>query len=634
MLSIEVIFELGKGVFLRAFGFRGFSQFAATVALCSLMACMPFVFGLGGGFLLDDLANIVQNRMLHIPSVPSVDDLLYAAYSFEPGNSSRPLAMLSFALDFWRAGLDPEAFKVTNLIIHGLTTFALSFLVRQLLLMAGWELHKASVSALLMALFWAIHPLQVSSVLYVVQRMQTLGTLFLVLALLSYLKMRELQILGTRARLFGVLALLFWALAFASKEDSVMLPAYALVLELTVLRFRAASKTLVSVLRLGYAIVVVVALLLYLLVVVPHYWYWQDYPGRDFSTTERLLTQGRVLVMYLGQIVLPLPSSLKFFYDDLNVSRGLLEPFETFLALIFLVGTVFWAWRWRNSRPVFSLGVLLFFSGHFMTSNVIGLELAFEHRNHFPLIGAVLALGDLFAVFFDHAEGGRALGASLIFLLLFAAGLMCITRAEVWGDSLRLAKHGVANAPYSERAWAFLCGAYFERSGQKSESSELDLAIETCQKGAAQLPHSALLMNNVVIYKTLKGTVTEEDWKLFLVRLRQVNMTVQNKGILWVTLSNAERRRYNNEDAVLETIEIITGKATLHSAEYLRVAAYIFNETSQPTKAFPYLERAIEQARPGDPAIRKMLGELNEAGRGDWVERLEKIMISGATGHH
>ena len=51
----------------------------------------------------------------------------------------------------------------------------------------------------------------------------------------------------------------------------------------------------------------------------------------------------------------------------------------------------------RTRWPLFSLGVFLFFAAHLITSNVIGLELAFEHRNHFALIGAVLAVGSLLA---------------------------------------------------------------------------------------------------------------------------------------------------------------------------------------------------------------------------------------------
>lgn len=608
-------------------------QFALQVLVVAVLASILFVPGLVGGFILDDWPNIVQNAALYIPASPGVDDLLYAAYSFEPGGSSRPVAMLSFALDFWRAGMDPEAFKATNLLIHGLTALALGFLIRELLLLLRWQPGRAALAALLLTFFWAAHPLQVSSVLYVVQRMQTLGTLFLVLTLLAYVQMRKLQMQGARSRQYGFLALFFWGLAFAAKEDSAMLPAYTLALELTVLRFRAATPMLADRMRKAYLLLVVAGILLYFLFVLPHFWHWQSYPGRTFSSIERLLTQGRVLAMYLGQILLPLPEFLPFFYDDLAVSHSPWQPWTTFPALILVFGLLLWAIYWRERRPLFSLGVLLFFLGHFVSSNVIGLELAFEHRNHFPLIGAVLALGDL-AVLLVERFRVEAKGIAFFLLIAVASvGSATLVRAYGWGDNLRLAKQLLNVVPHSERAWAFLCNTYFDISKKTSDSNALDLAIETCKKGADLLPDSAILMNNVVIYKTFRGTVTKGDWEDFLGRLDRVSvMSLQNKGILWVTLTNAENGKYDNEYAVLRTIEIITSKSTLRPEEYLRVAAYIFNKTLEPIKAFAYLEKAVELAPADDPAIQKMFRQLAAVGRQDWVDRLVALQNAKKTG--
>src|SRR3546814_20968303 len=87
------------------------------------------------------------------------------------------------------------------------------------------------------------------------------------------------------------------------KEDSVLLPAYTLALELTVLRFSANSTRLAGILRRGYLIATLAGAAAYLLWVIPHYWQWSAYPGRDFSTPERLLTEARVLCRSEGRSV-------------------------------------------------------------------------------------------------------------------------------------------------------------------------------------------------------------------------------------------------------------------------------------------------------------------------------------------
>ena len=181
---------------------RCFCLFSLLVAA---VATVFFVPALSGGFVLDDGFNILQNRLLYV-EVLSADNLTKAALSFHDGVGGRPLPMLSFALDYWRAGsMDATVFKTTNLFIHGCTVYFLALFLRRLLLLADWAPASAAAGALVLALAWGIHPMQVSSVMYVVQRMQTMETLFLVLALWSYLGVRQIQISGAgRGRLQGI----------------------------------------------------------------------------------------------------------------------------------------------------------------------------------------------------------------------------------------------------------------------------------------------------------------------------------------------------------------------------------------------------------------------------------------------
>ena len=591
--------------------------------LCSILAVGVLYPGLGGDFIFDDRPNILLNGAVHVTKL-DVESLLQAAYSFQPGGGSRALAMLSFAMDHWRGGLDPRVFKSTNLLIHALTVVALAQFLRSLLSMAAWSVKRTCCAALSIALIWAVHPLQVSSVLYVVQRMQTLVTLFVVLALIFYLKARQAQIEGGRSRRHWLLVVFCWSLAFASKEDALLLPAYALALELTVLDFRAARPELVRVLRRTYLYLALTGATLFLLAVMLHYWNGEAYSGRDFSSYERLLTQSRVLVTYLTQVVAPLPSNLPFYYDNLVPSRGIVQPLTTLPALILIAAVLALAWRWRQRRPVFSCGVFLFFSGHFITSNVVGLELAFEHRNHFPLIGAILALSDLSVLAFEHLRMSRSFVAATLAVALIGAGGLTTVRADTWGEPLRFARASVARSPDSVRAWLVLCTTYYRMGGGKPESPYFDQAIESCEEGG-DISYSATLLGNVVIFKSIKGSVTAADWERFLERLRSVPMNVENKGNLWIMVNNLTRKIPLDERRVIETIEVITDRAQFQSSEYIRLGQFILNQTSQPEVAYRYLVRAIETASPDDPKIQQMFDDLAKRGREDWVKQLAAL---------
>jgi hypothetical protein len=347
-------------------------------------------------------------------------------------------------------------------------------------------------------------------------------------------------------------------------------------------------------LRRLYLVMTLAGAALYLFWVLPHYWSWDAYAGRDFNSIERLLTQARVLVMYLGQIVFPLPSQMPFNYDAVEISRGLLQPATTLPALLLVLGLVAWAWAWRTRRPLFSLGVLLFFAGHFISSNVIALELVFEHRNHLPLIGAVLALGDLLIAARERGQLQLSWLAPILATLVVAVGTAGALRAHAWGDPVRLAQHHVDIAPDSPRAWLALGGSYFDLAGRKAgkDSPYLTLAIKAVEE-AAEKTGSPSAYAYVVVYKTIQGTVAQDDWDRLLQQLEVAPMTPPTKNILWTTIANAGAEIGLDEVQVLRLVEIITRRTEFSPPEYLRIGISIYLKMpQQQDAALPYFLHA------------------------------------------
>lgn len=593
--------------------------------LCAAFVFLIFLPGLPGDFVFDDIGNIVGNSGIELQSLRP-EAVFEAATSTQPGGHTRVLPTLTFALDYLRGnGLDPETFKVTNIAIHALTTFVLAWFLRNLLLIAGVVPIRARWAALALALAWAAHPLQVSSVLYVVQRMQTMATLFLLLALLSYLSARKAQMAGNSGRTGWMVTGLLWVLAIACKEDAILLPVYTLALELTVLRYRAVDPTLARKLQRGYLLMALLGLAAFLLVVVPHYWSWDAYPGRNFSSYERLLTQARVLCMYLGQILLPLPSHMPFYYDWLQPSHGLMQPWTTLPALLLLLALLAMAWRLRACRPLFALGIFLFFAGHFVTSNVIALELAFEHRNHFPLIGIVLAVGDLLALAANRLNVGIATRATTGALVLIALASTTAVRATSWNSGHAIAQTGTELAPMSPRAWNSLCLDWFERGGgAKPNNPNLAKAIAACSKGADVSSDSILGLTNVVAFKTIQGTITSADWDRYLAQLQRVPMTAVNASAIWVILNKARDGMPVDGARMIEAIDITNRRRPFGAIESAAMGYFILGHTQQPDKAYPYFARAVQTTN--DPSFAQgIIEDLKAEAQPEMASRLKAL---------
>ena len=605
-------------------------KFLLYSLVCSAIAALLFVPGLPGDFVFDDNINIVGNSGIELQSLTpaALKDTLF---STQYGGVTRIIPTLTFAIDYYRGGgLDPATFKSTSIAIHALTTLVLIVFLHNLLVAVGERSSRARWIALAMSVAWAAHPLQVSSVLYVVQRMQTLATLFIVLSLWSYLKARQAQIEGRSGRTGWMLTALLWMLALGCKEDAILLPAYTLAMELTVLRFRAASPVLARRLQRGYLCTALVGVVVFLVVVVPHYWSWDAYYNRNFSSYERLLTQGRVLCVYLWEILLPLPSHMPFYYDWLQPSRSLLQPWTTLPALLLIVALLAVAWKLRLRCPLLAFGILLFFAGHCITSNVAGLELAFEHRNHLPLLGIVLAIGSLLVSLADRLHFRPAFFASIALLLLGGLSGATVMRSGWWDSDLHLAKTSTQLAPGSTRAWNQLCVAYFNLGGgDRADNPYLDEAISACGKGAEVNVDSIKTLTNIIAMKAIQGTLSSADWDRYLQRLRHVTMTPENASSIWVIVNKARDGASMDGARLIEALDIVSRRRSLKPVESAAMGYFILGHTQQPDRAYPYFAYAVKKTK--DPAfVLGIVEELRKEGRPAWADRLETLVdVSG-----
>lgn len=600
-------------------------HFLLPALLAAFVGALLFLPGLPGEFVFDDIPNIVGNPLIQITRL-DLDTLLDVALAPQISGFMRVLPILSFAIDSWRGGVpDPAVFKTTNIVIHGLTAFALAWFFRSLLAGAGTPASRARWLAPALALAWAAHPLQVSSVLYAVQRLQTMGTLFLVIALWMYLRGRLAQLDGRQGRRAMLLAVVAWLLAMGCKEDSVLLPVYALALELTVLRFGATSARLAHGLKRGYLAATVLGLAAYALLVIPHYWQWEAYATRDFSTPERLLTQARVLCMYLGQILLPLPGHMPFYYDWVQPSRGFLQPWTTLPAIALLSALLALAWRVRGTWPLFSLGVLLFFAAHSITSNVVGLELAFEHRNHFALIGAVLAMGSLLARAARPLALRPAATAALCGLVFAGLGCATLLRAHSWSNNLLLAEAATSAAPGSSRAWSLLCLSHIIAGGGAVPGNpHLDEAIAACGAGADSAPYGLGPFSRLVILKTVRGDVAAADWERLRERIRAVPMGQDNRLAVMMLAHNVRIGVALDARELVDTLAVLAQRMPGDAFQLATIGYFVMDDLARPELAVPFFAQAIESMAPHDPFPGQVAAELRAKGRPDLAEKIER----------
>lgn len=452
---------------------RRLHTFLVSAALLALLATSWAIYqpAMPGFFMLDDFDNLSALE----DGVTDWDSLQNYLERGNAGPLGRPISKLTFLLNDNAWPSEPDSFKRVNLLLH-LLTGLLVFIVCRLLLRHYDQPRSADWVALAAASLWLVHPLQVSTVMYVVQRMAQLSSLFVLAGVASHLYLRLNARLRPAARMAWMTLSLgvFTLLAAFSKESGVLLPVFLLVTEFTLLTGLPASPiyTWWRRLFLGLPTLVLLAYLAY----VPRW--LPSYEKRGFTLAERLLTEPVVLLDYLSTLVTFQVSGLGLFQDDFPVYSSLLDPVPAIAAAV-IAGAGVLAVTFRKQAPLLSFGVLWFLVGHMLESTTVALELYFEHRNYLPMVGPILALtaSGYYGLRRISRDLGRVAPIAAISLIGIAATITYGYAGE-WGSHERLLPLWAAEHPDSPRAQRTYAQLLASKGLPRVALDELDAAYK------------------------------------------------------------------------------------------------------------------------------------------------------------
>lgn len=427
---------------------------AVALLLPVALAAVAYLLwpGLDGSFMMDDLVHLPR-----LKEAGGVDSLENALRFIFLGSSAtgRPISFASFLINDVAWPSTPWPFKYTNLMIHllnGVLVFVLSRALAGIL--RGREAPQAEVRrnwvALLAMVLWTLHPMNLSPVFLVIQRMTLLMGTFSLIGLIVYLRGRR-QVRAEPVRGYVYMSIgvgLFAVLGVLAKEPGIMLVCYVLALESTLLRASLPTPPgRWGLWRLVFVGLPLLAVAAYFLVISTRI--DELYLQRDFDMPERVMTEFRVLMEYLYNIVVPSLSNTGPYRDDYLVSRGLFEPATTVVSMLAVLGLVITAWWRRRANPLLSFAILWFFLAHVLESTILPIELYFEHRNYLPMFGLIFA-----ASYWVLARApDRVRPAVLVGVALFVAfeGAIAHVSSVVWGNDAKQAAIWAHEHPNSSR---------------------------------------------------------------------------------------------------------------------------------------------------------------------------------------
>lgn len=558
-------------------------------------------------FLLDDPDSIEKN-----PTIRNLPSAFFPPENSGSTVSGRPLLNLSFALNYRFGGTDVLGYHLGNLLIHLLASLSLWGVVRRTLLLPALAPRfgkHASFLAWMIALLWALHPLQTEAVTYLSQRAEALVGLLYLLTLYTFIRSLE------RARRgWAIATCLLCFLGMAAKEVMVSAP---LVLLLYDRVFVSGSFFEFWRRRKGLYLTLASSWLLLLGLIF-------STGGRGgsvgFATVtwwEYALTQVTAIVRYLGLAFWP--GKLVFDYGArVETDLAIILPCAVvLLSLLSLTGLALKRWpRWGF------LGASVFLILAPTSSIVpIATQTIAEHRFYLPL-AALIAAGVI------GAYGLKPRVALVLFPLLsvvlatvtHARNELYQTKQAIWEDTVRKVPDNVRaldqlGAIYfevgrTEEAVSLLRRALALNPAYASAQSNLGQALIRLgqpKEGIEAIETALRLVPNGAAYQVAYGNalLDANEPERAVVFLEKASALEPLNGAYHYDLANALATLDRNEEAERHFLAALS--ANPKDVEALNNYSTLLRRMGRTSEAIAYLEVALQIA-PASARLHSNLG--------------------------
>jgi tetratricopeptide (TPR) repeat protein len=454
-----------------------------AVALFIVVGAAIYANALDVPFYFDDTQNIRENPHIRVTGL-GVDQIATAA--IESHIPRRPVANLSFALNYYLHGYRVAGYHGVNIAVHvlaGVFLFLLLQFTLELPVLRSMFRHPG-LTAFFSALLWFTHPIQTQSVTYIVQRMNSMAAMFYLLSLLSYAYGRRAEKRSVKWGCFLGSAL-SGLLSLGSKEIAVTLPVVLFLYEWYFFQ-DLQPAWLKKHIPYVFGVLLFLGLSAYsYLGSNPMTAVRADYLHRDFSIIQRVFTQFPVVIYYVSLLVYPHPSRLNLDHD-FPVSRSLVDPWTTLPAAATVLGLLGLAVFLAQRERLISFAILWFFGNLALESSVLGLEMVYEHRLYLPSMFFFVVVLGLAQRFVQRDWQTYAVTGTVVLLLC----VWTFQRNRVWQEPVVFWNDCVSKSPRKSRPHMNLGLAL-------ADTGRIEEAVTECNKAITLAPNSAKAHNNM-----------------------------------------------------------------------------------------------------------------------------------------
>ena len=452
----------------------------AILAL-GLLVGVSYFPALSGGFIWDDVI-FTEEPVVHAAS--GLRNIWLSPADIKSEAHYWPLVYTSFWLEHQLWGLAPAGYHAVNILLHLINCLLLWRLLRRL----------AVPGALVIAAVFAVHPLHVESVAWIIERKDLLSALCYLSAVLAWIRFTEAPRPGRY-----VLALALFTAGLLSKSVVVTLPAALLIWHW----WQRGRVTPVELLRLAPFLVVGLGI-----TVADLSFYTSREPLElGYSLLERALIAARALWFYAGKLLWP--TELAVIYPRWKIDAG--DPLAwAYLIAAVALAALLWLGRGRIGRG--PLAGALFFAVTlapvlgFVDYGYMQFSLVADRFQYLAGIGVLAVLIGAAAHAAGTLPGGFRIGAcGLAVAVVVLLGVLTWRQAGIYRDELTFFSHIVALNPEAR-------GAHHNLGRVLLNADRPEEALAASRSAVEQRPDFADAHSNLgLVLLDLKRTEAAEE---------------------------------------------------------------------------------------------------------------------------
>ncbi|MFC2085422.1 tetratricopeptide repeat protein, partial [Bacteroidota bacterium] len=392
-------------------------------------------------FVLDDYPIIVEND-----SIKELDNLSKIS-DWSLLTNKREVILLTFAVNYYFHGFELFGYHLVNLVIHILNGILVYFFVILLFNTSVGKSFKFSnnfkLIALLCSILFITHPLQTQAVTYIVQRTTSLVALFYLSSIMLYVYTRQSWIKNgfrTSTVILFLLLLFSFLLGFFTKATIVTLPIILLLIELFFIRGADGNP--------DRKFLITASSFIFLTIIFAFIFVGLPKETELLSPADYLLTQFKVIPIYLKLFVLPISQSIDY---DIKISNSLFELDVFFGFLLLLCLFIIAIFTYKKYRLI-SFGIFWFFITLSVESSIIPIrDVIFEHRMYLPSFGLIISI--ISAIFYFLKLNQLKSAVIIIFGISLLLGYLTFKRNYVWRDGITIWTDTIQKFPQKARCY-------------------------------------------------------------------------------------------------------------------------------------------------------------------------------------